>query len=166
MDRHGPSQSERQLRIGAYGRGYDSLLFSIPLVLDPFPRFSLDVDVALEWARFDLHPGRLLGVAPEWAKDGREIYYLEAARLMAVPFNPAPDTLLGRPEHLFDLQPRYVVPGRNFGRVYASTADGQFMMIAESEDGPETGEIEEPRIVVVQNWFEELKRRVPTGRQR
>ena len=47
------------------------------------------------------------------------------------------------------------------GRTYDIAPDGQrFLMIkaGEGEDAPAT-----PRIIVVQNWFEELRRLVPTN---
>ena len=44
------------------------------------------------------------------------------------------------------------------GRTYDVGADGRFLMIKRAK--PDSSG---PSLVVVQNWFEELKRRVPTN---
>ena len=56
---------------------------------------------------------------------------------------------------------RYVVGPANSGRNYDVSTDGRrFLMVKEEAL---TNATSAPReIVVVQNWFEELKRRVPT----
>jgi hypothetical protein len=45
-------------------------------------------------------------------------------------------------------------------RAYDITPDGRFVIIRSAQG--EAGAGTEPQIVVVQNWFEELKRIVPT----
>ena len=59
------------------------------------------------------------------------------------------------------MRPYLVRPRSGAGRMYDVSADGQrFLMIKES-----SGADERPpsaRIILVQNWFEELKRLVPT----
>ena len=56
---------------------------------------------------------------------------------------------------------RYLVGSANVGRTYDVSPDGRrFLMIKEAAS---TNATSAPReIVVVQNWFEELKRLVPT----
>ncbi len=50
---------------------------------------------------------------------------------------------------------------RRPGRMYDVSADGQqFLMIKETSVADERPP--SPRIILVQNWFEELKRLVPT----
>jgi serine/threonine-protein kinase len=95
------------------------------------------------------------GRQPVWSRDGKELFYLQADRLMAV-------AVKGRAER-FEFDPAaqlftvpYVVDG-----AYDVAADGRFLMIqptAASGAAPAPGEI-----VVVQNWHEELKRLVPTN---
>ena len=53
-----------------------------------------------------------------------------------------------------------VHPEAGLGRMYDVSADGQrFLMIKETSGADERPP--SPRIVLVQNWFEELKRLVP-----
>jgi serine/threonine-protein kinase len=98
------------------------------------------------------------GTRPHWAKSGRELFYWGRRTLMVVPITIAKGFSPGTPIQLF--QPgRYLAPllGRNFD----VSADAQrFLMIrTASEASPTT---EAPRgLTVVQNWTEELKRRVP-----
>jgi serine/threonine-protein kinase len=95
------------------------------------------------------------GVEPVWARSGREFYYLEGTRLMAVAvtagdrFNFSPPTLLFDNNFLQSSQP----PS------YDVTADGRFLIIKPIGDT----EVAPSQIVVIQNWTEELKRLVPTN---
>jgi eukaryotic-like serine/threonine-protein kinase len=93
------------------------------------------------------------GIEPVWARNGRELFYLEATRLMAVAVSSNTTFTFNTPEFLFespyrtlDQPPSYDVAG-----------DGRFVMIKANE-----GERKPPQIVVVQNWHQELKRLVPT----
>jgi hypothetical protein len=62
----------------------------------------------------------------------------------------------GAPSRL--LEGRYVT-GPNLNRHYDVTADSQcFLMIKEDATSAGTS----PQIIIVQNWFEELQRLVPT----
>jgi serine/threonine-protein kinase len=93
------------------------------------------------------------GIEPVWARTGRELFYLEGTRLMAVAVSTNTTFTFKTPEFLFessyrklDQPPSYDVAG-----------DGRFVMIRANE-----GERKPPQIVVVQNWYQELKRLVPT----
>jgi hypothetical protein len=56
----------------------------------------------------------------------------------------------------------FTVPGGNPGRTYDISSDGQrFLMIKPGGGSDQTAA--PTNIVVVQNWFEELKRLVPTN---
>jgi serine/threonine-protein kinase len=95
------------------------------------------------------------GVDPVSARSGRELYYLQGTRLMAVAvtagdrFNFSPATLLFDNDYLLSSQP----PS------YDVALDGRFLMLK-----PTGGDTEAApwQIVVIQNWTEELKRLVPT----
>jgi Tol biopolymer transport system component len=103
------------------------------------------------------------GAAPAWRRDGRELYYVEDAsadgplkiRVMAVPITTTPTFSAGSPRMLFEGPFRIDGPFRG----YDVTPDGQrFLMVQE---------IAQPaarlsQMVLVQNWFEELKRVAPT----
>ena len=96
------------------------------------------------------------GNQPLWIANG-EIFYKQANQMIAVQVQTEPELIVSRPQKLFEGQ--YI-----FGNVgpfasYDVTPDGQqFVMI---KAGGATGEARQ-EIIVVQNWFEELKRLVPT----
>jgi serine/threonine-protein kinase len=102
------------------------------------------------------------GRRPLWARDGQELFYLASSSgptstLMRVPVE-ARNTVwsAGTPVVLF--QGRYFTGSQ--GRTYDVSPDGRrFLMIKEA--GADQGDAR-PQIIVVQNWFEELKRLVPT----
>ena len=98
------------------------------------------------------------GSRPAWARSGRELFYLDNNNLMmAVPVQTSPTFSAGNPAKLFET--RYLVP--NNARTYDVSADGQrFLMIKSTTNAREAGAAP-PNIVVVLNWFEELKQRVP-----
>ena len=94
------------------------------------------------------------GIYPVWAPDGRELFYLEGTRMMAVPVQTDPSFASHRaPEALFQADYFFGSPGRN----YDIAPDGRFLMLSSqtTEDAPPL------QINVVINWFEELKERVP-----
>ena len=96
------------------------------------------------------------GTAPVWARSGRELFYLdESNTLMAVPVQTSgPQFSFGRPAKVFDTK----YSGDFYS--YDVTPDGlRFLMMKESGAGDWR---QPPNIVVVLNWHEELKRRVPT----
>ena len=105
------------------------------------------------------------GTEPLWSRDSRELFYRAASgAVMRVSIEPHSPTLSGAPTKLFDA-PAYAVGGRGeFAelrhRTYDVSLDGRrFLMI--KSDNAETGPVSPERIVLVQNWFEELKRKLP-----
>ena len=97
------------------------------------------------------------GTEPIWNRNGRELFYRSGTKMMAVETTTQPSFSAGKPRVLFEGQ--YVLavfPGMDL--TYDVSADGQrFLMVKE------TGQATSPtQINVVLNWFEELKRRVPT----
>ena len=76
---------------------------------------------------------------------------------MAVPVKTGPSFSPGKQELLFDGPYLLSGPGRN----YDVSSHGQRFLMIKLASGP--GELDSPpEIVVVLNWFEELKRLVPT----
>ena len=98
------------------------------------------------------------GGDPQWARDGRELFYLNDLQMMAVEIETEPDFALGTPTPLFE--GGFVYGAQGPIPVYDVSADGQrFLMVGnatsiDSEAAP-------PQINIVLNWFEELKERVP-----
>ncbi len=97
------------------------------------------------------------GNQPVWASDSSELFYLgHAKRLMAVPFENAEGASISFGQAEVVLQQTYFTSGL-FGRTYDISPDGKrFLMIKESASASST------EFILVQNWFEELKRLVPT----
>ena len=76
--------------------------------------------------------------------------------MVAVPIQTEPAFEAGIPEVLFT-----GIYAERVGRMYdVHPDDGRFLMI-KAVSGAE-GEGDPPQVVLVQNWFEELKRLVPT----
>jgi serine/threonine-protein kinase len=99
------------------------------------------------------------GREPVWALDGKTIYYRDGKSLVAVPVETEGGFIVGRPKDLFD---DVYVPHLEI-RNYDIHPDGKrFLMIKEVE-GQEQAPITE--LHVVENWFEELKHRVPIGKK-
>ena len=94
-------------------------------------------------------------VKPLWSPDGRELFYRRGAALMAVPVETDATFAHEAPEVLFEGDYHDAANGRT----YDISPDGQrFLMIKED---PGTGE-NARQMIVVQHWFEELRRLVPT----
>jgi serine/threonine-protein kinase len=98
------------------------------------------------------------GTKPLWARSGRELFYLDGTNAVtSVPIQTTPSFTHGTPTKLFD--GRYYSSTPN-GRTYDVSLDGQqFLMIKDNVAGDQTST--PTSIVVVLNWFEELKARVP-----
>jgi serine/threonine-protein kinase len=94
------------------------------------------------------------GTEPVWSRDGRTLFYRNGDQIMAVATMTQPTLSLSKPEVLFER------PDVTFSlpRNYDVTSDGSRLLIVK-ENQEVTAAIQ---IVVVQNWNEELKQRVPT----
>jgi Tol biopolymer transport system component len=99
------------------------------------------------------------GMSPVWGRNGRELFHLDGTNAVtSVPIRTAPTFSAGTPTKLFD--GRYLASP--FWRAYDVSPDGQrFLMIKDSAaaEQPSTP----PSLVVVLNWFEELKRRLTSS---
>ena len=86
------------------------------------------------------------GDEPRWSRDGSELYFLRGDQLWAVS-RPATDADWPAPRPLFTLD--------FASEEYDTLPDGRFLAV-ERVDWDDTVDV-----VVVENWFEELKRLVP-----
>jgi Tol biopolymer transport system component len=93
------------------------------------------------------------GMEPVWSRNGRELFYLEGGNVMAVSVDREPELRFGKPQTLFPGPPSSRGPG---SRAYDVAPDGRFVMLKEAGESTES-----TYVVVVENWFEELKRLVP-----
>jgi Tol biopolymer transport system component len=104
------------------------------------------------------------GTGPAWSHDGRELFYTTTqtmggqatlTRMMVVPVTLRPTFSVGAPRQLFE--GRY---GATAGiRSYDVTADGKRFLMVQQKERPAVAAAE---MILVQNWLEELKARVPT----
>jgi hypothetical protein len=92
------------------------------------------------------------GSLPRWSHDGRAVFYRRGESMMAADVGAAPDAIPSPPRQLFE---------GSFTGVYDVAPDGSgFLMFEEvRSERPEPD-----KIIVIINWFEELKRLVPPGR--
>ena len=99
------------------------------------------------------------GTEPMWNPNGRELFYRSGDTMMAVDITAGPNFAAGKPRKLFT-GPYELSPATSPN--YDVSPDGQrFLMLKPSEQ-----EAAAPtQINVVLNWFEELKRRVPTEKK-
>jgi Tol biopolymer transport system component len=99
------------------------------------------------------------GTEPAWNPSGRELFYRNGNKMMAVDIATQPSFAAGKPRMLFEGQ---YEPTPTSLTNYDVSPDGQrFLMLKP------TVEAEAPptQIHVVLNWFEELKQKVPTGKK-
>jgi hypothetical protein len=99
------------------------------------------------------------GTRPRWSTDGRELFFLGGtaintggAPLMGVGTETSPAFRVGNPVQ--------ILPGPYFsglaGRTYDVSHDGQrFLMVKEMTSAATA------RIIVVENWFDELRQKAP-----
>jgi serine/threonine protein kinase len=104
------------------------------------------------------HPNIATIYGLDWNPNGRELFYRSGDKMMAVDIATQPNFGAGKPRMLFEggyeLSP-FPIPN------YDVSPNGQrFLMLKPSQ----SVQASPTQIVVVQNWFEELKRRVPTGK--
>jgi serine/threonine protein kinase/Tol biopolymer transport system component len=97
------------------------------------------------------------GTEPAWNPNGRELFYRSGDKMMAVDIASKPGFAAGTPRILF--QGRYDV-GPVPSVDYDVSPDGQRFLMVKSTEQEQAAPTQ---INVVLNWFEELKRRVPTG---
>ena len=98
------------------------------------------------------------GTRPLWAPDGRELFYLAPGeRLMAVGVQTEPSFAPGNAEVAFE--GRFFATGSAPGRTYDISPDSERFLMIKEGGSDETSSTE---FILVLNWFEELKRLVPT----
>jgi serine/threonine-protein kinase len=101
------------------------------------------------------------GIEPLWARSGRELFYRNGEALMTVPISAGASFAYGNPRLVF--KGPYIGNAQG-GRAYDVSPDGRrFLMLKQAPTSADGSEPARPTITVVLNWFEELKRRVPTG---
>jgi serine/threonine-protein kinase len=99
------------------------------------------------------------GIEPLWARSGKQLFYRWQNQVWEVDVRTDQEFTPGKPRLLFE-QARYSTGDPI--RCWDISLDGQrFLMVKEEERKPQP--ITE--LILVQNWFEELKRLAPTGKK-
>jgi serine/threonine-protein kinase len=96
------------------------------------------------------------GTDPLWSRSGQKIVYRnqnDGDKFMVASVTTQPAFTPGKPQLLFDV----AAHGRIFGHYYDVSPDGERLTLVtfEPEEFP-------TKLIVVENWTEELKARVPT----
>jgi hypothetical protein len=100
------------------------------------------------------------GREPVWSRDGREVFYRQDDAMLAVAVEKIGEALSFKAAVELFKEPSYFRSSGPTQRSYDVSPDGRFLMIQ-----PEGGANHTPAsdsIVVIENWIEEVKRRVPT----
>jgi eukaryotic-like serine/threonine-protein kinase len=87
------------------------------------------------------------GTRPVWSRDGRELFFRQGDSMMTAEVTSSSEFRTATPKQLFS-DPALVYD-------FDVAPDGRFLMIKEHPQPP-------AELVLVQNWFDELKARVPT----
>ena len=94
------------------------------------------------------------GEEPHWSKDGRELYYRTANRMMVASVDAEPAFRSGTPRPLFDGV--YNWRSDSLRSYDVDPITGRFLMIRPVDEGQATTSI---RFTL--NWFDELRHLVP-----
>jgi Tol biopolymer transport system component len=99
------------------------------------------------------------GTEPVWNPNGLELFYRNGDKMMAVDIATQPSFAAGKDRMLFE-GPYEPAPITNPN--YDVSPDGQrFLMLKPTEQAGAAP----TQIIVVQNWLEELKQKVPVGKK-
>lgn len=102
------------------------------------------------------------GTEPMWNRNGRELFYRIGDKMMAVDVSTQPGFAAGKPRQLFE--GHYLMNSAGYARPdYDVSPDGQRFLMLKPVEQEQAGTAP-TQIIVVQNWTEELKRLVPTGK--
>jgi hypothetical protein len=109
------------------------------------------------------------GWDPAWHPNGRELFFVAEVEkkwtllMMAVDVAPGSPLRIGTPRQLFEFDPRVLWFGGGLVRNCDVALDGQRFYVMQARTPPPPPLV--THINLVQNWFEELKAKVPAGGQ-
>jgi serine/threonine-protein kinase len=147
VDREGPAEGADFVRDGRHVVYLSMDSGRREAYIRPFPGPGGRVTVSVDGGR-----------EPRWAANG-EVFYrsLDGQRMYVVGTTMSPTLTVGKPQELFRGS-YYVTPTGSPRPQYDVTADGRrFVMLVPTPGKAGSG----PRIVVVQNWLDELRRLLP-----
>jgi serine/threonine-protein kinase len=99
------------------------------------------------------------GRAPIFGPNGRELIFVSGSTLMTAPLEFSPVFRAGNPRALLQV-PSVVLDSRliaNTGRPYDVSRDGNRFLMIKDDGASAARQSGRPNIIVVQNWFQELK---------
>jgi serine/threonine-protein kinase len=98
-----------------------------------------------------------------WARNGKELFYRAPdGSVMGVSVDAGETFRAGAPAKIIDSGSYFAGDDTATWRTYDVSADGSRFLLIKGEDNPRQAATAQ-RLVVVQNWVEELKRLVPTN---
>jgi serine/threonine protein kinase/Tol biopolymer transport system component len=101
------------------------------------------------------------GTAPVWSRRGHVLFYQSGNQIMAASYAVAGDTFLpGKPAVW---APKLVATGRPNSYAWDLAPDGNRVVLLTPVDPSDSGK-QEHVVVILQNFFDELRRRVPLGK--
>jgi dipeptidyl aminopeptidase/acylaminoacyl peptidase len=100
------------------------------------------------------------GQEVRWSDDGSELYYRNGQSIMAVSVQTGSTLSVGQPRPLLadDYRNGFAINGT---REYDVAPDGRFLMMREGIVDPDADPDQYDHLVLVDNWFDELRRLVP-----
>jgi serine/threonine-protein kinase len=102
------------------------------------------------------------GSQPLWAPNSRELYFVDPeGRIVGVSVQSGPGFIAGNPQVVVK-NPLVRNPPAITGRMFDVSRDGRRFLLIKAGEGTEQA-APPLQIVVVQNWFEELKRLAPVN---
>jgi hypothetical protein len=107
------------------------------------------------------------GAKPLWARNGRELFYLVenggTTAVMSVPMAPGTGSAAGTPAKVVEGPYFFGTPGSGDTafRTYDVSMDGQRFLMVKNAPGVDPSSALSSSVIVVVNWVEELKAKVP-----
>ncbi len=98
------------------------------------------------------------GNSPRWSRNGRELFYRDDQKMMAVDIETTEGFRAGTPKVLFEGQYLGGPLGMQPAVGYDVSLDGKRFLMIKAASEPNAVQLQ-----VVENWFDELRRRVPTA---
>ena len=117
--------------------------------VQPFPATGAKYEISKE-------------IHPFWSPDGKELFTRQRGRTVARAITTKPTFTFGNPLELSAALGRMADKGPSFDRNHDIMPDGKRFVGVISADQTQSATTSAPSIQVVENWFEELKSRVPT----
>ena len=96
------------------------------------------------------------GMAPVWARNGRELFFVDGARRMtAVPVAGGAEPHFGERRGLFSLSPDFYLDDNTYYTPFDVGPDGRFIMARRIRSQADAAPL-----IVAENWFTELRQRL------